>query len=192
MQRRSRLAARLVPAASLVLCLGTLYVWGRSYRTMDSLDRYRQHVGGRDTYHDTMGFFSARGAFGVGYLAIDAAAQYEWPADGDWKWMSLPATVGGWPRVSFLGFGYWNTAVPVTGTAGKIHPVGVQVPYWLPTVLFAIAPTVWAHRARLERRRRRRLRDRLCEACGYDLRAASDRCPECGHPVPAARTAVPA
>ena len=51
------------------------------------------------------------------------------------------------------------------------------VPYWLIILLALVAP-VW----RLDGIRRRRTRDRRhrCRACGYDLRATPDRCPECG------------
>jgi hypothetical protein len=38
--------------------------------------------------------------------------------------------------------------------------------------------------ARREGRRRARLRAGCCPECGYDLRAARERCPECGSPAP--------
>jgi hypothetical protein len=52
----------------------------------------------------------------------------------------------------------------------------------------------FAARALLQQRRRRaRLRQGLCRGCGYDLRASSGRCPECGRsfaaPSPAASPA---
>jgi phosphatidylglycerophosphate synthase len=45
---------------------------------------------------------------------------------------------------------------------------------------FAIAPVYWLVDGYLARRAERRTERRLCPSCGYDLRASSERCPECG------------
>jgi hypothetical protein len=67
----------------------------------------------------------------------------------------------------------------------------VSVPYWLPALLAALLPAVWVAFFLRRRRRRARLRKGLCVACGYDLRAGGDRCPECGTPVVTGRPGVP-
>jgi hypothetical protein len=56
----------------------------------------------------------------------------------------------------------------------------VAFPLWLACVILAITPGLWL--AKFRKRRRREVGG-LCDQCGYDLRASSDRCPECGKPI---------
>jgi len=51
------------------------------------------------------------------------------------------------------------------------------VPYWFLALVSGVP--VWVT-ARQSLRRRRRERLGLCRACGYDIRASSGQCPECG------------
>lgn len=67
-----------------------------------------------------------------------------------------------------------------------VQPVGSfyewKVPYWKLVVALLLLPA-WQVYLRV-RTRRERLRAGLCRQCGYDLRASSDRCPECGTAIP--------
>lgn len=51
---------------------------------------------------------------------------------------------------------------------------------WLPLYFWRL----FHSQRRLERLTRTRRQLGLCECCGYDLRASTDRCPECGTAVP--------
>lgn len=56
----------------------------------------------------------------------------------------------------------------------------VAVPLWAVFVIFAVLP---AARLAGRLRQNRRLRSGRCPGCGYDLRASTDHCPECGRPI---------
>jgi hypothetical protein len=55
------------------------------------------------------------------------------------------------------------------------------IPYWAPLLAVGPVPAFLAVFG-MVRHVARRIRGR-CDACGYDLRASLERCPECGYPV---------
>jgi hypothetical protein len=86
-----------------------------------------------------------------------------------------------WNRLGFLiksesgppmSDGYGVTPLPA-----RIHARYIRVPHWFVAGLFGIVPTTWLL---VKIRARRPTKIGHCPACGYDLRASKDRCPECG------------
>jgi hypothetical protein len=66
------------------------------------------------------------------------------------------------------------------------HANVVIFPMWAPFLLMTLLTALALRNESGARLRRRRARTACCIACGYDLRASPDRCPECGSvPSPA-------
>ena len=150
-------------ALSLLLCVAVCGLWVRSYWHSDAVVAY----GATKTH----GVLSRRG---VVYLVREPAAVWVGVVPVTWERVSRPASAGAPmpPEASrFLGFGY--AGVQGSQIAGA--------PWWS-VFLLTVCPSLLLLRAT-----RRAFRDRaagLCPACGYDLRATPERCPECGSVPP--------
>jgi hypothetical protein len=87
------------------------------------------------------------------------------------------------PAHEFLGTGWeskaWTVGPPMYVSPGTVHHTRVVLPLWLVMIACAILPAAWIYKRAIGRRRNR---EGHCPACGYDLRASKDRCPECGKP----------
>jgi rRNA maturation endonuclease Nob1 len=81
-----------------------------------------------------------------------------------------------------LRLAWWDTGT-LTYAARGWHSQAVVVPDWLLLCILLILPVLRIRRFRMDRWRQRRQLEHLCQACGYDLRATRDRCPECGTPI---------
>jgi hypothetical protein len=149
----SRTVGRIFRTMSLLFLLLVLWLWVRSYFAWDSINQVR--AGGE------IGFGSACGRFTMWWGASGG---------GDLKWYWITHRPPAEERAAWSGF-----------DGGRImNLLWVGVPYWF-LALLALAPPVYA--LARSRRRRRHAQHPVCAACGYDLRATPDRCPECGTPA---------
>jgi hypothetical protein len=92
------------------------------------------------------------------------------------------------PGPSRWGFGFHLSQTVAGGWLRGGYPIiSVFAPHWFVVILFGVLPLLNVRR-RLTRGRL--LRHGLCQACGYDLRATLDRCPECGTAKPTRESAA--
>jgi hypothetical protein len=147
----------LAADACVILLIAALAVWVRSYHYADTVDILRSADGQTVSLDSRSGRLTLttapfRTSYGV------SGRDTRWSCE----WLRDPAPrarfrISGWERLP----GGW----------------ALHVPYWA-VVLLLTFPTAWRMSAYL--RRARDARNNLCPACGYDLRASPDRCPECG------------
>ena len=86
-------------------------------------------------------------------------------------------------RRSICGFGVGrDISTSASGQYPRSSLRWYAVPLWLIALATAFLPALAARAALLRIRVRLRRQRGACPACGYDLRATPDRCPECGTP----------
>jgi hypothetical protein len=153
MSRSHHILLDLAGIVSALLFIATIILWPRSYRNTQSIAE-------RDaldfTHTDPLYWLISN----PGRLTFCRQVGKDW---------SDPQR-----RFEFAGLefaGGWN---------GGSSLVNLLVPYWMLAIATAALPVQRLFAWRVARRARRRKRLGLCPVCGYDLRASSGRCPECG------------
>jgi hypothetical protein len=162
----------LATAASLTICLALLAMMAVSYWWAMAFER-------RESMRDDSAGISRGVISYTRLIALTSDAALPYPLG--WSVTSYEAddyayrmrASGG---ESWAGFGFLQTTFQFGG-GSKNHYTCIMIPAWFPAAIAAALP-VW--RLHLWRRRAARSRDGRCPACGYDLRATPDRCPECG------------
>jgi hypothetical protein len=153
-----RILVNALTFLSLLMFVATVALWVRSYSVCDMFDV---------RFATTSPRVSTLPA-GMALVLVKLSPDDGEMLDRVW-WYTEPIT-GDWPR-NALGFGFESLEL------GSRTMRAVIVPCWLVALLTAGLPLVSVWR-RLQRRTANT--SGLCPACGYDLRATPDRCPECG------------
>jgi hypothetical protein len=161
----------LAAGASAVVCLTSTVGWVDSYHTA----RIIRWNGARPRESA-----ESRSAVAISFKGVTYVTGLRSPTDA-----RLPAS-GQELRLGTLPFkkvairpdawsraGFQHRVIRPPDGAGQLF----AIPYWFWVAASAVLPSWWVIRRRRARGRRAA---GCCPACGYDLRATPDRCPECG------------
>jgi hypothetical protein len=184
---------------STLLSLITLVLWIHSYLAeYVSSSRYVQATGVvknsiKSASHD-IDLASCRGQFSVQIWPTPQrwAEHPESRSDPQtivWLGVAIP-----WHEVNLFGRGFpWRgfDFVHAWSFGGRWYWT-ISGCYSYIAMITGILPAIWSWRLIVRIRAARRRKIGYCGKCGYDLRASTDRCPECGTPVPILLTSTPA
>jgi hypothetical protein len=164
---------------SLLLCVAVCVLWVRSYRLSERVE-WQGQAGWRSVR-------SATGQVEVALLVADWSghpAEFHGPryerdvARRPFNWLMLLCGSAGDTRASWEWGGFaWHERH--NRAQGVLHAVA-WAPFWSVATATGLPPVGWAAGRWRSRRRGRRNGAGYCRACGYDLRATPQRCPECG------------
>jgi hypothetical protein len=204
MRRLARILLNAATGVSLVLCVATVALWVRGRSCEEQVFFARpgarmwllSNAGHGYLYVGAAEGWAGRREWGYSRAAHGDQGQQEhlrpylfgayWNAQ---KVTRRPLHITTFTDSVFVEFGPDGEALDLSsmspeGRRGRSPAMpmrAISFPCWIPTAAFAVMPLgCWGPRILREARRRRRAGRGRCRACGYDLRATPERCPECG------------
>ena len=182
----SRIAGQLLNMLMLALCLACLILWAHSYFRFMAIYDVRPGDGPGEFLH--WGGMSASGYFRINraHRGPNRGGNERVPPWRKFDLQFVPDHLRS-RSAGFLMFSYRsNFQVGVAGV--YLSQWTLTLPYWVACVMFGVSP--FLSYVRYRRRIRRRC-DGSCSSCGYDLRASTGCCPECGTAIPARSNPTP-
>lgn len=181
MKRFGRWLLNCLTALSLLACTAMLFLWFSGYLLGWEGVWENPHSDGWG--ESTFTFEFSAGGVGVSEFSVtvdparrspDFKRFYDSvprsPTDRSWHRLDNSDYPSRWQDSARRWAFFWQTGAQGWDIAYRRELI---VPAWFTVVLFLILPTI-----RLLSRKRPQVG--VCVACGYDLRATPDRCPECG------------
>ena len=177
---RRRLLA-VLSLLSLILCVGTVGLWVRSYSVAYDFKTFTaQTTSKKDGFRGT-GWGVSIGKGGIAFVVewsgfrcpseptTDSRTDREFNKVTPY-WPGTDNPPSPWRRIGFC-----YNRIAWTQANDYQDWRYITIPLWFVAVVTAMAPCLWL----LLRVRNTARADGLCPSCGYDLRATPGRCPEC-------------
>jgi hypothetical protein len=172
--RWPRIGFNAATALSTLLFLASLTFWVRSYFCGDLL----RHIGPDVIPTTSYLMTSTTGELSLGWYTktsrdpTSGGSRYPTGFSSEhWDSRAYPLRWPSGTTTNALGFGGEHFRLP------EGDDYTLVVPYYAITIALFALPLIWLLRYW---RRRKALAAHRCPACGYDLRATPNRCPECG------------
>jgi len=182
MKRLRRWLFNGLAALSLLLCVGTVTMWVRSYWRLD-------HFGLASNPHFGVVTACAADSFD-GYTRLDLnwiKVNDAWETRLHFWHREYPElqgidSVGDSTFLQRRGFRFYRSSLHASKSRPHIKSEtdnSLYLPHWFVALLLLALPITWTSVNRLKPPEPSK-----CQYCGYDLRATPDRCPECGTITP--------
>ena len=177
---------------SLLLCVMTVALWAKDrHRTM-RLEYESHHTVPETGYvrRDWFIFYSSAGLLRLYHGRQTVPPDNTFEESSAWFHKSSNSPTDPWEGEERSAFNRWGFGwEPRTELQNyQAHNWSVVFPDWFVAAIAFAPAAYWLYRWRRHRARRQ---TGLCVGCGYDLRASTDRCPECGTPISSNQPALP-